>query len=64
MDWFGEREAKMETQDKVDSENDEEKMEDECLWPYLEELFMHRGRKGHSVALHQGQAARWREEES
>ena len=35
----------------VNSENDEEKTEDECPWPYLEEFFMYRGRKGDSIQM-------------
>ncbi|KAJ8273932.1 hypothetical protein GJAV_G00107110 [Gymnothorax javanicus] len=42
----------METEDNtVNSENDEEKTEDECPWPYLEDFFMYRGRKGDSVQM-------------
>lgn len=42
----------METEENtVNSENDEEKTEDECPWPYLEELFGYRGRKGDSVQM-------------
>lgn len=35
----------------MNSENDEEKTEDECPWPYLEELFIYRERKGDSVQM-------------
>ncbi|MED6262956.1 hypothetical protein ATANTOWER_030964, partial [Ataeniobius toweri] len=44
----------METVDNtVNSENDEEKMEDESEnpWLYLEEFFMYRGKQGDSVQM-------------
>lgn len=49
---FGDKEAKMETEDNtVNHENDVEKTEDVCPWPYLEEFFVYRGRKGDSVQM-------------
>lgn len=35
----------------VNSENPEENEEHECLWPYLEDFFMYKGRKGDSVQM-------------